>query len=229
MALALDGSTPAQASGTAGSATTAGFTAPSGAILVATVAANNDTAGANVTIAMSDTGSLSWSAGPERDQGDGGAQDGHASIWYATTASAVSRTVTASASASVGAVQDVVLNVFVLTGQDTTDPIGASGEGSSTTNDITPTIFTSEAANSWAVVVGSDWSAQGAPTSSDLTETSYDRTATYSATAGYKSLGAAGSQSANLNGGGAGATTWNWAAIEIKEQVTPKVVAWIVA
>lgn len=227
MAIAPHRSTPAQATGIAGSATTASFTAPANARIVVTVAANNNTPGADITATVSDTGGLSWSPGPERDQGDGGAQNGHASIWIASPSTEAPRTITASCSAT-GGVVDVVLNAFVFTGVDAIDPIGASGEGSSTTKNITPSAFTAEAANSFMVAVGSDWNATGSPTSSDLVRYSYHNALTFSAIAGYKPMGAADAKTVNLNAGGAG-PAWNWAAIEIKAASLTAPVAWVFA
>src|SRR3546814_9310570 len=62
---------------------------------------------------------------------------------------------------------DLSLKVYVVTGQHATTPIGAVGEGSSTTNAITPNAYTSTANNSRGFGCATDWNANGVPTSTD--------------------------------------------------------------
>lgn len=105
-------------------------------------------------------------------------------------------------------------SVLKYVGAKNSSPIGQTGNGSSTTNNITPTIFTSTADNSYAAVMGADFNALGTITSSDLTiQTSNQIPASYAS--GYKSLGTAGSETANLNAAGTGAADWQWLAVEI--------------
>ena len=103
---------------------------------------------------------------------------------------------------------------YVVTGQHAS-PIGANGEGSSTTNNITPTVFTSTGENSFGFGAACDWSANGTPASSDLTEDAADYAGAISVEDGYKDLGASGAETMNFDAAGTGAATWNWVALEI--------------
>lgn len=102
--------------------------------------------------------------------------------------------------------------VYIITGQHAS-PIGTTGEGSSTVNNLSPTLFTASG-NGRAIYCGMDWSASGLPTSTDTEDA-----ATYtdmSCLAAYKSTDhSSGAVSGNLDGFGSGACAWNWCAIEI--------------
>ena len=76
-------------------ATTASFTPGNNALLLAMVSADAPSATA-VTITMSNNGTaLTWTNIATRDPGDAGAQDGHASAWYAILPASRSLTVSA--------------------------------------------------------------------------------------------------------------------------------------
>lgn len=231
MALALDASTPAQAvtTGTAPAltATTASFTAPNNSVLIASAYAAGPNAAATQSWVVSDTGSLTWTLINSRDVSEG--NSGGVTHYWAKTTSAASRTVSVQATSSLGDTWDVVLDLRVWTGANLADPIGAIGEGSSTSNEITPSAFTSEAASSILIAAVQDWNALGVPSSSDLTASTYDRAGIYSGLSGYKLLGAAGAQTFNYNSFGAGSPLLNWCAFELLAEPTSAVLAWIVA
>lgn len=208
--LAIDGSTPARFAANATSTTSASFTAPSGALLVCCVAMDGDS-GTSYSAVVSDSGGLTWTTRVARAPGESGLSGGGVLIATATTTSAASRTVTVTRS---GVTRQMSAVCYVVTGQNAS-PIGANGENNSTTNAITPSVLTSTGANSLLFVSAIDWNANGAPTSSDLTANAANYSGLISVISGYKVLGAAGAQTANLDAAGTSAAAWTWVALEI--------------
>lgn len=198
------------------SVTTASFTPPNNSLLVACIQSDgNDGAGTADPVFSCSGGGLTWTKRVERIPSDSGAQEGGAAIYTAIGAGASMTVTVGNGGAGFGPIS-VKVYIVPAADFDSATPVGANGEGSSTTNNITPTIFTNQVAGSYAFVSGDDWAAQGAPTSSDLTEDSWTMANEVSGTSGYKTLGATGSQTANLDGGGTSATAWNWCAIEVR-------------
>ncbi|WP_157253220.1 hypothetical protein [Nonomuraea typhae] len=218
MAIAIHGSTPAIVAGASSTQTTAAFNPPASSVLVACMAF--EASGANgATLTLGNTGtSLTWTLRSRRDGSEGGAEDGIVAIYTAVNVAAqtgIDVSVTSSREDDAGA-----LKVFVVTGADVTGPVGAVGEGSSTTDNITPNVYTSTAANSRAFGIGQDWNIQGAPTSSD-TGFPWDVDERTSGIAVHKAADTATAGSTvtlNFNSAGA-APAWNWVAVEIKPAV----------
>lgn len=224
-AINIHPSTPAQAvtSGEATSltATTASFTAPTDAILIASVVAMDYAGTASMSWTISDSGGLSWTLINDRDYPDASIPGAVAHYWAKTT-SAVARTVSAQATASAGNVADVILDLRVFTGADLSDPVGAVGEGSSSTNNITPSAFTSEQNDSFLVAVAGDWNNLGLPTSSDLTARAFSGGIGTAALSGYKSIPTAGAQTFNFDAAGSSSPLTNWCAFELKPAVAAR-------
>jgi hypothetical protein len=157
VALAVDASSPAKVSGTATTITTASFTAPANALLVAF---NNGDAPAATpnSVTVSDSLGLIWARAVLRNITTGA--NSFADIWYATTTSAVSRTVSA-AEANVGSEHGLVVKVFTDTGGAPT--VGATNSSFAGTS--LPTCdLTTTANDSWAWATSSDWNTGGAGT-----------------------------------------------------------------
>ncbi|MGW4663171.1 hypothetical protein [Streptosporangium sandarakinum] len=216
MAIAVDASSPALVSDN-GSATTAAFTAPAGSLLVALCAAGGG-AGTN-TVSNSGTG-LTWATWVNHQAGqDAGAYNATAMIATAVAATAVSRTVTLTATNG----SFVALKVLVLTDVNTADPVGATGEGHSTTANLTAAAYTSTVDNSRAVGIATDSSSTTTePITSDV-GFAFAQLFDYSGIAVHKAANTPTAGSAvtlNFNGG-AVTRTWNWAAIEIKPSAPP--------
>lgn len=220
MALAVTTS-PALVVGGATSATTASFDAPAGSLLVAVLGHNHygTTTYTGSTWTMSNSGAaLTWTLGVKRNNADRSAAAAGAAVYTAPVASARSAmTATASISAAAGTVDTPVLSLYVATGADLTTPVGATGGGFSTTNNLTTTGVTLQQAGSLLLVSGMDYSASGTPTSSDLTIRAGTSAGAMSYETGYKSGGAAGSSATgNLDGAGTGAVNWTWVSAEIR-------------
>lgn len=215
MAIAVDASTPAVASGSADPWTTPSFTAPAGSLLVCCVMADA-LASADVTLTPSSTG-LTFTERARRTGTESGAQSGVAAIFTAPVASGVARTVSVTTSA--GDTEDNGgLKVWVVTGA-ATPPVGATGEGSSTTDSITPTALTTTANGSLVIGCATEWNVLGAPTSTDdATTAAYTVAGGISGIAPRKASATAASGTAvtlNFDAFGAGAPAWNWCAVEI--------------
>lgn len=183
MAIALDASTPNRWSGTwadvvtGGSVTIgAGFTAPANALLVVAMEydTNGGASGTQGAITITDSGGLTWTARVER-QGTETVLGGGSGIFTARTTSAVSRTVTMNAGTCTGATnwgtKRGSATCYVFTGVDVdgtpVDTVGASNEGTSSTDNLTTTSVT-PGADGVLVAAGCEWNTKGACTSSDL-------------------------------------------------------------
>jgi hypothetical protein len=218
VAIAVDDTTVPRFTDTPGNntdITSASFTPPNASVLAVCVSTDTGS-GSDVTVSVSDSQGLTWTNEVERDKGDVGAQDGHASIWTAVVATGASMTIGVQ-SPNIGG-RRLSAKVYVVTGADTADPVGAVGEGSDTTNNITPTAYNSTVNNSRGIGCATDWNQLGLPTSTD-TEDAADYAGAISVISLYKAADTPTSGtgvSMNFDGGGAGAAAWNWVAIEIK-------------
>lgn len=215
MAIAIDASTPALVDDV-DAATTASFTAPADSLLVALCAFGGGT-GTN-TVTNSGT-ALTWTMRVNHQIGeDTGAYAATAAIFTAVAPTAVARTVTATP--STGFTQ-VSLKLLVVTGADTTTPVGAVGENHSTTANLTASAYTSTVANSRAVGIAADALDGATPTSSDVgfgiaPGDEYSGIAVYKA-ADTTLVGSA----VTLNFNGSGSRNWNWVAVEVLPAVVP--------
>lgn len=229
MGIAIDASTPIRWTGTPNDSvalTSASFTPPAGSLLVLCLSSDS-TASQSPVFTVATTG-LTWTKQIQKDFAATG-ENGHASIWTCPQASSAARTCAVTrGSGSLGGTKRVSCKLYAITGQDAS-PVGASGGGGSTTNNMTASIFISTGANSLAVACATDWAQLGVPTSSDLTVDGGDYSGAVSVMSGYKALGSIGSQTANIHAGSAGTPNWNWVALEILAPaatgiVVPKVI-----
>lgn len=163
MALAIDGSTPAKATApTLTAATTASFTPPNGALLVALVNYNAHTLTAdNRTVSG---GGLTWTlqGRKSRDSGStgGAGTDGGVEIWTAISAGA-SMTVTSSAGTATTESQQM-LKVLVFTGNEASP--GGAVAAASNSSGLPSASVTTTRANSWVIADSTDWTQSGAGT-----------------------------------------------------------------
>jgi hypothetical protein len=217
MAVAVDASSPAIATNTTSANLTCAAFNPPACLLVACIGADGT---GNMTATVTNNGTaLTWTNRSERDLGDAGAQSGHASIYTAElTAGRTGMTVTLQVTGTGAGAK--ALKVYCVTGYDTSDPIGNTpGEGSSTTNSITPTIISAaESANSLLFVAANEFNQLGVPTSSDLTIDTYNISGAASGLFGRKAgpTSAGGAATGNLDAAGTAAAAWNWASIEVE-------------
>lgn|GEM_PF-5980020 len=218
MPIAIHASTPALVADTT-SSTTASFTAPVGSLLVALIA---DAAGTG-DMTMSNSGTaLTWTEQVRHQLGeDSGAYAAGVAVFTATPPTSVARTVTYTAASS-GTL--TALKLLVVTGADVEgDPVGAVGEGNSTTANLTPTVYASTVAASRAVGIAADTVADGSVTSSDTGFSFGGISDDMAGVAVYKAANTAlegANVTLNFNGSGE-ARNWNWCAVEILPAVIP--------
>lgn len=222
MAIAVDDTTYSRTTGTPGDnvdiTTAASGTPAVDSLAVVCVSSDTDDVSSATSLQVSDSvdGNTGWSELIHRDDTDSGGTGGCSAIWTKQFSSAASRTISLRRTTGNGGTNRLSFKAYIVTSEDTSDFLGASGEGSSTTNNLTASIFTSEAANSYAFVAATDYNQRGSPTSTDLTEDSADYAGAISVTSGYKDVGTAGAETANLDAGGSSAAAWTWVAIEVK-------------
>ncbi|MER6575837.1 hypothetical protein [Nonomuraea sp. NPDC001023] len=214
MALAVDASSPAIVTGTTPRAT-GSFLAPADSLLVALCASNSG----NVTHTVTNSGTaLTWTSRVKRDINDSGGNPAAVEIFTAPAVPSVARTVTLTSSNGGDTVE---LKVLVITGADLAAPVGATGEGSSSTSNITPTVYTSTVATSRAVGIASDSEQSGTPTTSDV-GFAWNVLGQTSGIAVHKAADTpTAGTSVTLNFNGSGTRAWNWAAIEILPALVP--------
>lgn len=212
MTLTVD-QTPTRASASATSATTGSFTPGNNSILVAVTSMNtvNSTDGSTVVSG----GSLTWT---QRAAAifSGTGQSGATFIHTAPVGTGASMTVATTTTNNNATNPRTTVQVYVLGGYDTLGGIGFSATGGSTTNNLTTTGQTSQSNNGLVFAGGCDRTGAGAPTSSDLTITTFTSATFISCLSGYKTTGAKGSTiTTNMDAAAAAAAAWSWAVLEI--------------
>lgn len=232
MAIAIDTS-PALVSGATSTQTTATFSPGADRLLVACIAFQNTSSsfgsGTPATITVSNTVSaLTWTLRVRRDWQDSSGENGIVAVYTAATTGTGSITNTTVSAVSGQASDRGALKVYVVSGANTSSPIGAVGEGSSTSKNITPNAYVSTINNSRGFGIAEDWGADGAPTSSD-TGTSFHIASQISGIAVNKTADTATSGSTvTMNFNGATGTSdwqWNWVAVEVKPSLLQTVTA----
>jgi len=206
----VDAATPAMVtSSSASTLTTASFTAPAGSLLVACVHSDG-----TMTHAVGNNGTaLTWTLIARQSRASTGT--GSAAAFVAPVSTLRSGlTVTWTGSFA----DDVGFKVYVVTGADLADPVGAQAAGTSTQNVLTTTAITTEKASSLGFIVADEFGTDGTTTSPDLTAFfNYDVVGRIAGGSGYKRLGAAGTGATfTLDMAGTATADWNWVAFEIR-------------
>jgi hypothetical protein len=122
-------------------------------------------ASADPTISDNSGGAITWTSIAIRDIRDASSQDGQVALWYAVPGARTGLTVTITRGN--GFYDSPSIKVLKATGFDPADPIGAQTEGSSTSANFDTTAITPETTGA-VVVAGTDWGANGSPSSGNL-------------------------------------------------------------
>lgn len=187
MPILLDASTPAKAAqtGIVATVTTASFTPPAGALLVACAWCSQNAA--SMTFSFSDSQSGSWTKDVERNSANSGGYQSVATIAHSPSPG-VAMTVTATVAGSFLP----TLKVLVLTGVDMASPLGNTANQGSTSTSFATTGFTNARAGSFGVVVACN-NAANLVTSNDSTYENGPASNGHYGLYGYKNpLGSAG-------------------------------------
>lgn len=158
MPLAIDGSSPPDVVTDlfAGTVTTASFTAPASALLVAFADMAN-TGGSTVGPTVSDSSTLTWTQAGTIGPSPGSDQS---IVWWALAPLSTARTVSVSGSIDNG--QNKYLQVIVFTGSDQVNPIGNITTGSGT--GVASASVTSSRTGSWLWMAYADKDNGSVPT-----------------------------------------------------------------
>lgn len=220
MAIAIDASSPARVAGTPATnvdITSASFTPPNNSILVVCVSADTQGTGALVfSVRDSIDTTTGWTS--RVHQNPSGSIGGACAIWTKAITTGQAMTVSVRRTSGSGGTNRLSMKVYVVTGGDTSSPAGNTGQGTSTTINITPNAYTSSVNNSRGFGCATDWSPEQAPTSTDEEDAAF-----YSGHIGaislYKAADTASSGSTvtvNFNAGTGATPQWTWVALEIK-------------
>ncbi len=165
MAVLLDASTPAKATGTATTVTTLSFTPPSGSLITLCYMANDGTGTTDVKAsAMANTGTaITWartvSKGLWTGSLGGAGQPGVSEIWTGVgTGGAITCTATG---VGTGTGSEKMLKALVWTGADTTTFNVAAAASPSTAGVFPSATLASALAGSFGLAASSDWAQKG--------------------------------------------------------------------
>lgn len=216
----LDASTPARVTATsATTVTTASFTPPGGSVLVATY--HRDGA-ATIAPAFSNSGTtLTWVLVHSRNGADTGGENGTTAMAYAVVPTGGIGSTTVTGSMSSLAANQMAMRVYVWTGVDTADPLGAILEGSvASAATLTTGAFTSEQSNSVGVFCCNATPATtqtGTPTSSNSTFDGFNVSQEMTGGSGYRATASAGeAMSFTVAQAGGVSAAWNWVSAEFR-------------
>jgi hypothetical protein len=234
--MTLDASTPALVFNNGGTAadcivTTGNFTPPAGALLIAATNASASGAGFEdpmVTITDSAGSNVDpWTVidrATVTTTSSTGVGGGVASLHWAKVVNSVSMTVTSTQNTSPPqeGSPPTYLKIWVITGADTTSPVGDTDKGFTTNNTMVTGSMTTTRANSWIVATGTEWSAGGTagPNHPDLNIGTYvfdDTVDILVGAGGAKEIATSGSTvTATIDAAGTATREWLWVAAEIK-------------
>lgn len=214
MAIALHGSSPALVTDeVTGDVTTGAFSPPEQSLLVAMAAAPDD-GGSGLSVSG---GGLTWTRRIQRSTGF----PGYAEIWTAPCAAGASGiAITLTSVGAFGVAFSAALKVDVYTGADLLAPVGATGQGSTTTNNATINAYTSTVAESRGVCAAHETGSLGLPSSTDQAFPFALEWMDGLVARKASNTAALGTVQFNLDAAGTGAADWQWAALEILPAIT---------
>ncbi len=162
MAIAIDGSSPAVASGAGPSTTTTSFTPPAESVILICASMDGgaapgapsitDNLGVHLTYTQTDWMSGNTSPNP----------GGQAAAWVANVTTSTAMTITVTNGD--GAAPTIAVKVKVLTGVDTVNPVGAHGRNGSKSAASIAQSYTATADNGQGFIVAADFDQLGAET-----------------------------------------------------------------
>lgn len=162
MALAIDGSTPGVGTATSGAATTRTITnCPANAGIVACTTDNTTSGDTNVTMAITDDHSDTYTQTAVRYEGDSGGSAGFASLNWARNGGSTATIVVTATGGGTGIRGEISLKVWVLTSVKASGSfIGAVTEQSSVDANAMNPSLTTTGDGSMVFLVNSDWWAE---------------------------------------------------------------------
>jgi hypothetical protein len=171
----------------------------------------------NLTVSNSGT-ARTWTSAVKRTFTESGNTYEHVELFYALNPTAQSNITVTATYGGGGATFAWAQAIDVWTGHNTSTPIGAVGEGNSTTNNITPNALTTTGANSRVIGFGVDWQSLGTPTTSDQSNATWTNATFESGILLSKSADTPSSGTVvtlNFDAATTAAAGWAWVALEI--------------
>lgn len=165
MALAIDASTPAIAtssSTTVATLTSNSFTPPAGSVLLIEWVGNSHTGVNPTTPGITDNlgAHLAYTLIDWQSRNDSPTVDGQAATWWANVGTSAAMTITTTNNVTGGNLElQQALRIVVLTGADTTTPIGAHGKAGSASAALIAQNYTAQATGGWGFISAADWDA----------------------------------------------------------------------
>ncbi len=196
--------------------TTASFTPPANSILVVTV--NIDATGAgDYNVVVTSAPAVAFTTNVERNRTESGG--GYAGIFTGVKTTSEPMTVSVRRTNGAAFIEKLSVKVYVVTGGNTTTPVGAVGEGNSAVDNFTASAYTSTVNNSLAFGTATDFSAQGLPSSTDIEDAAHFPGAISVLSVYKSSVTTPVGTAVTLNfDAGASAPSWKWVAAEISPQ-----------
>lgn len=163
--LAIDASTPATVKAATGTLTTASFTPPAGSVLYVMYMGNSDNGNGGLTNVTDNLGTpLTYNLEGTYGPVDAGGYGAPVYLYSAVVGSSQAMTVSVTQESAHAA----MMKVLVVTGADTSNPVGAitghTNDFADPTNGPITDSYTSTRDTSWGWMLYGDWNAAGAPT-----------------------------------------------------------------
>lgn len=211
MAITVDNTIARVSSDGGASAAVGPFNATSGQLILATGQLDQNSQPYVAATISNDGAALTWT----NIVNAGAADSASIACWYThLSADRTNLTVTLTRGDVNG--DSPSLKIYLLSGHDSTDILGASTTNTSTTNNLTTASITPETSGV-GFGVGADYQELGLPSSSDLTNTSaFDTSGDIAGISGYKNVTAAVGATCNLDAFGGAAAGWRYAWFEIR-------------
>lgn len=166
MALAIDASSPAVATSSTATSTTASHTPPAGSLSLDLWSGNTHTAHNPATPTITDNlgAHLTYTLNDWQSRADSPNREGQAADWTAPVATSAAMTVSATSGVAAGdSEKHNALQVQVITGQHAT-PVGAHGKSGSASASTIAQSYTATATGSQGFIAVCDWTVAGTMT-----------------------------------------------------------------
>jgi hypothetical protein len=165
--LALDESTPAAVKNNTQTLTTASFTPPAGSVLYICVMLNSTTGitnGENYLSQITDNLSTHLTYTLQKQYGTASTNSALVYLYTAPVSTPQAMTVSITQNATNTAGNNAMLQVLVITGANSSSPVGNTAGAWGTTTNISGTVYNSSVNNSWSWLIYNDWNAEAVPT-----------------------------------------------------------------
>jgi hypothetical protein len=211
--------TLANGGGVATSIVSDAFSPPANSLLVCAVMIDHGGAELSTPLTVTNSGTArTWTSAAKRTYTESGNTYAHAELFIAQNPTAQTNITVTCSYAGSGSTFAWSQAIDVWTGHNTTTALGATGEGNSTTNSITPNALTTTANGSRVIGFGVDWQQLGVPTTTDQSNATFNVASWESGILLSKSADTATSGTVvtlNFDAGGTAAAGWAWVAMEI--------------